>query len=306
MGLRYRKRIKIAPGLSLNISKNGISTSIGGRGATINLSKKGVRTTVGIPGTGLSYSKLHSAPKVSHEIEPEIVPNSSRELGKSDSLNICSSCVCLYPESVIQCPACGNFSTTTSYRKYRKQINLTLLVLSLIFGFVAFPVTVILVIMFFAGLIQSKIDYRSAIRNGGYFFSKKSLRIMNKKGRVWNNNLDNSQVEKECVFESNRNINQIASFSDNLSVVWAEEDITIEFSYRKPSGETIRRESDLVEVLVNDSMEPYLKCFCHLAKDYKLFKYKRITSKILVGGVKYHKDDFLEKVLNLSRDDFLF
>lgn len=57
MGLRYRKRIKIAPGLSVNISKSGVSTSIGRNGATLNVGKQGARATVGIPGTGLSYSQ---------------------------------------------------------------------------------------------------------------------------------------------------------------------------------------------------------------------------------------------------------
>lgn len=56
MGLKFRKRIKIAPGIYINISKSGVSTSIGGKGATINIGKKGTKATLGIPGTGLSYS----------------------------------------------------------------------------------------------------------------------------------------------------------------------------------------------------------------------------------------------------------
>lgn len=59
MAFRFQKRIKIAPGIRLNISKTGISTSIGTNGATVNLGKDGAQSTVGIPGTGLSYrSKL--------------------------------------------------------------------------------------------------------------------------------------------------------------------------------------------------------------------------------------------------------
>ena len=54
MGFRFRKSIKIAPGLWLNISKRGQSLSIGGRGATTNISKRGIRQTFGIPVTGLS------------------------------------------------------------------------------------------------------------------------------------------------------------------------------------------------------------------------------------------------------------
>ncbi len=57
MAFRFQKRIKIAPGVRLNISKSGVSTSIGGRGGTVNLSSKGIRTTVGVPGTGMSWSK---------------------------------------------------------------------------------------------------------------------------------------------------------------------------------------------------------------------------------------------------------
>lgn len=63
MGFRFRKSIKIMPGVRVNVSKSGFSTSVGGRGATMNVSKRGVRTTVGIPGSGLSYSTLHGKPK---------------------------------------------------------------------------------------------------------------------------------------------------------------------------------------------------------------------------------------------------
>lgn len=56
MGLRYRKRIKIAKGLWLNLSGSGVSLSMGGAGATINLSsRRGATATFGIPGTGFSY-----------------------------------------------------------------------------------------------------------------------------------------------------------------------------------------------------------------------------------------------------------
>lgn len=57
MGFNFRKSLKIAPGVRLNITKKGISSvSLGGKGARVNLGKKGTRTTVGLPGTGLSYS----------------------------------------------------------------------------------------------------------------------------------------------------------------------------------------------------------------------------------------------------------
>ncbi len=56
MGFRFRRSLRIAPGIRVNIGKNGVSSvSLGKRGATLNVGKTGVHETVGLPGTGLSY-----------------------------------------------------------------------------------------------------------------------------------------------------------------------------------------------------------------------------------------------------------
>ncbi len=55
MGFRFQKRISILPGVRINLSKSGVSTSLGPRGADVNIGKDGVTTNAGIPGTGLSY-----------------------------------------------------------------------------------------------------------------------------------------------------------------------------------------------------------------------------------------------------------
>jgi hypothetical protein len=56
MGLRFQKRIRILPGVYINLSKSGVSASVGGKGSTINVNAAGRRqVTLGIPGTGLSY-----------------------------------------------------------------------------------------------------------------------------------------------------------------------------------------------------------------------------------------------------------
>ena len=60
MGLRLFRRIKIAPGITLNLSKSGLSASAGVRGARVTLVPRGVRRTVGIPGTGISYTENSS------------------------------------------------------------------------------------------------------------------------------------------------------------------------------------------------------------------------------------------------------
>jgi len=58
MAFRFFRRMGIAPGLSLNFSKSGISPSIGVRGARVTLGRSGVRRTVGIPGTGMFYTTV--------------------------------------------------------------------------------------------------------------------------------------------------------------------------------------------------------------------------------------------------------
>ncbi|MET0408412.1 MAG: DUF4236 domain-containing protein [Hyphomicrobium sp.] len=52
---RFRKTFTILPGVRVNLSKTGVSGSLGGRGATLNVGKQGEQVTLGIPGTGLSY-----------------------------------------------------------------------------------------------------------------------------------------------------------------------------------------------------------------------------------------------------------
>ena len=53
MGWRYRKRIKILPGIHINISKSGISTNVGIKGASVTLGSDGTYVNTGIPGSGL-------------------------------------------------------------------------------------------------------------------------------------------------------------------------------------------------------------------------------------------------------------
>jgi hypothetical protein len=55
MGLRFRRSIKIAPGVRLNLSARGGSLTVGPRGASVNVSSRGIYGNAGIPGTGLSY-----------------------------------------------------------------------------------------------------------------------------------------------------------------------------------------------------------------------------------------------------------
>ncbi len=56
--MRFRKSIKLFPGVRFNFGKSGISTSLGVKGATLNIKPgRATRATVGLPGTGLSHTE---------------------------------------------------------------------------------------------------------------------------------------------------------------------------------------------------------------------------------------------------------
>ncbi|QGS68698.1 DUF4236 domain-containing protein [Oceanobacillus sp. 143] len=66
MGFRFRKSVKVAPGIRLNVSKKGVSTTIGGKGLRVNSSSRGVSIGASIPNTGISYNKNLSTRKNAH------------------------------------------------------------------------------------------------------------------------------------------------------------------------------------------------------------------------------------------------
>lgn len=54
MGIRFRKRIRLAPGMHLNVSGSGLSLSAGPRGASMTFGGRGgTHMNAGIPGSGL-------------------------------------------------------------------------------------------------------------------------------------------------------------------------------------------------------------------------------------------------------------
>lgn len=61
MGFRFRRSVKLLPGVRLNLGLRGASLSVGGKGLTTNLSGRGIRSTIGIPGTGLTYTTSSSS-----------------------------------------------------------------------------------------------------------------------------------------------------------------------------------------------------------------------------------------------------
>lgn len=56
MPVRIRKSFNLFPGVKVNMSKGGMSITVGRKGFHLNFSKRGVRQTVGLPGSGISES----------------------------------------------------------------------------------------------------------------------------------------------------------------------------------------------------------------------------------------------------------
>ena len=77
MGFRFRRSIRLAPGIRLNLTSRGLSATVGPRGASINVGPRGTYANVGIPGTGLSSRTRvdhHQAPGNDNQLAPPVKP----------------------------------------------------------------------------------------------------------------------------------------------------------------------------------------------------------------------------------------
>lgn len=84
---RFRRSIKLFPGVRWNIGKRSSSLSFGGPGAHYTVGSTGSRATIGIPGTGLSYTDFHSAHRRVASRHPRI-PEPSEEWIRTNRINM--------------------------------------------------------------------------------------------------------------------------------------------------------------------------------------------------------------------------
>ncbi len=59
MSLRFRRSIRVLPGIRLNLGLHGAGLSVGRRGLHVGMNRRGMYTSAGIPGTGL-YAVHHT------------------------------------------------------------------------------------------------------------------------------------------------------------------------------------------------------------------------------------------------------
>lgn len=80
MSFRFWRRIRIAHGVTLNLSKSTASLSFGPRGAKYTISPRGNRGTAGLPGTGLFYT-VHEPRRASPANAPNVAQRDRLSLG---------------------------------------------------------------------------------------------------------------------------------------------------------------------------------------------------------------------------------
>ena len=71
MALRFRKSIKLAPGLRMNLSGSGASWTLGPRGASVGIGQRGTYLNSGIPGTGLLQRSAKTAVPVCADLDKD-------------------------------------------------------------------------------------------------------------------------------------------------------------------------------------------------------------------------------------------
>lgn len=98
MGLRFRKRVKIAPGITLNFSKSGISTTVGVRGASVNFGKNGTYVNTGIPGSGLYMRERVRSDQMGKvtEAQPRLKENHKSSYRLKRNYGIIVACIFSY------------------------------------------------------------------------------------------------------------------------------------------------------------------------------------------------------------------
>jgi len=58
VSLRFRRSIRLIPGVRLNLGLHGAGLSVGPRGLHVGVNRRGMYTSAGIPGTGI-YAVHH-------------------------------------------------------------------------------------------------------------------------------------------------------------------------------------------------------------------------------------------------------
>ncbi len=62
MSWHFRKTFKVLPGVKLNLTRNGLSATVGGTPLSVNIGSRGTYANLSIPGTGITNRQRISIP----------------------------------------------------------------------------------------------------------------------------------------------------------------------------------------------------------------------------------------------------
>ncbi len=108
--MRFRRRTKLFPGVVLNFSKSGVSTTFGVKGANVNFGRDGAFLNTGLPGTGLyDRKRIGSKPQRSSGQSQEQrsrgvgAMNSETEISSADVQTITCEGLQEFQELIAEC-----------------------------------------------------------------------------------------------------------------------------------------------------------------------------------------------------------
>ena len=88
MGFRFRKSIKLAPGVKLNLNKKSVGVTFGKKGVHHTINSSGRKTTsVSLPGTGLSYVHTSGSGKKNKKTDKTLTTDNDRNTGLDKEKN---------------------------------------------------------------------------------------------------------------------------------------------------------------------------------------------------------------------------
>lgn len=99
---RFRKSIKLAPGIKINLNKKSVSLTTGVKGFHHTVGTRGSQTTIGLPGTGLSYT--HVSPRKSSSASASAGNTTRRSSGSK--MTVCPNCGHRMRKQWDNCPKC--------------------------------------------------------------------------------------------------------------------------------------------------------------------------------------------------------
>jgi Protein of unknown function (DUF4236) len=79
MSWRFRKSFKVLPGVKLNLTRRGLSATLGAAPFSVNVGPRGVYRNISIPGTGLWDRQRVDVPRVPVAQPPPFTPEASAQ-----------------------------------------------------------------------------------------------------------------------------------------------------------------------------------------------------------------------------------